>query len=244
MSELLKTRAIVLKILDYGDSSRIIQFFTEDFGKVSAILKGARSPKSKKGLMVDTFNLVQLIMYKKETRDIQLVSEVDMINHFPFIKEDYDRIKYANAVLELLFNLTVENEHHHKMFIGSVRAFELLNEQNQNPKLTFVKYFLFFVKEIGYEIQLQHCSICNSEIEEAKHVRFNYSAGAICENCSANNFTDTELNKELFNLLICLSTKKNNIQYDEATLDKAIFLIENFLKHNIHEFKGLKSLLS
>jgi DNA repair protein RecO (recombination protein O) len=244
MSELLKTRAIVLKKLDYGDSSRIIQFFTEEFGKVSAILKGARSPKSKKGLMVDTFNLVQLIMYKKETRDIQLVSEVDMINHFPNIKEDYDRIKFASAVLELLLNLTVENEHHHKMFSGSVRVLELINDKNINPKLAFAKYFLFFVKEIGYEIQLGKCSICGTSIEEVKNVRFNYTSGIICDNCVDNNFTDTELKKELFNLLVCLSTKKNDILYEQETLDKAIFLIERFLKHNIHEFKGLKSLVS
>jgi DNA repair protein RecO (recombination protein O) len=244
MSELYKTRAIVLRKLDYGDTSRIIQFFTEDFGKISAILKGARSAKSKKGLMIDTFNYVQLVLYKKETREVQLVSEVDMLNHFPNIKEEYDRIKYASAVIELLLNLTVENEHHHKMFAGSIRALELLNTLDVNPKLIFAKYFLFFVKEIGYELQLNNCSICGKDFETVTSVSFNYSTGMVCNECGADNFSNTELSKELFNLLQCLSSKKNNIQYDENNLNKIILLIEKFLKQNIHEFKGLKSLLN
>ena len=51
-----------------------------------------------------------------------------------------------------------------------------------------------------------------------------------------------ELNKELFNLLQCLRNKNNDVKYDEKNLDKIILLIEKFLKYNLNEFKGLKSL--
>ena len=103
-------------------------------------------------------------MYKKENREVQLVSEVDLINHFAGIKDDFNRIKYASAIIELLLNLTVENEHHHKMFSGTVRALELINSASENPKLVFVKYFLFFIKEIGYEFQTNNCSVCGKEL--------------------------------------------------------------------------------
>ena len=242
MSELLKTRAIVLRKLDYGDTSRIIQFFTEDFGKISAILKGARSPKSKTGSMVNTFNYVEIVMYKKETREVQLVSQVELLNHFPNIKEEYSRIKFASAVIELLLNLTVENEHHHKMFLGSIRALELLNSAGQNPKLVFAKYFLFFVKEIGYEFQVDNCSICGKKIEAVKPVSFNYETGILCSDCRQDRLSNMELNKELFNSLQCLRLKNNDTKYEERNLDKIILLIEKFLKYNVNEFKGLKSL--
>jgi len=242
MSEIIKTRAIVLSKLNYGDTSRIIHFFTEDFGKISTILKGARSPKSKIGLMVDTLNYVQIVIYKKETREVQLVTQVDLLNHFPNIKEDYTRIKYATAIIELLLNLTVENEHHHKMFIGSVRALELLNSIEQIPKLVFAKYFLFFVKEIGYEFQIEKCSVCGNKIEPANPISFNYESGILCSSCRQDRLINMELNKELFNLLVCLNAKKNDIKYEEKNLDKIILLIEKFLKYNINEFMGLKSL--
>jgi len=114
MSEIIKTDAIVLRKINFGDTSRIAQFYSYDYGKISAIIKGARTPKSKIGRMVDTLNLVQLIFYKKETRDLQLVKDVDLIKHYSHIKDDYERMKYASAVIELLSNLTLENEHNKK----------------------------------------------------------------------------------------------------------------------------------
>ena len=52
MSEIIKTEAVVLSKLNYGDSSSIASLFTEDFGKLSVIVKGARSPKSKYGKLL------------------------------------------------------------------------------------------------------------------------------------------------------------------------------------------------
>lgn len=242
MSELLKTEAIVLRKLDYGDSSRIIQFFSEEFGKLPAIIKGARSPKSKFGLVFDSFNYVQIVFYKKESRDIQLVKDVDLLNHFGNIKEDLDRIQYASAIVELLSNLLTENEAHKKLFKGSVKAFELLNNPDRDPKLFFAKYFIFFIKEIGYAISIDVCSQCGSLINSDQPVGFNYDSGIICSECKSDRLVHLELEKELFNLFICLNHKKTEIKYNQRDLDRIIRMLEKFLKYNIHEFKGLKSL--
>ena len=39
MSEIIKTGAVVLSKLDYGDSSVIVSLYTKEKGKLSAILK-------------------------------------------------------------------------------------------------------------------------------------------------------------------------------------------------------------
>lgn len=242
MSELFKTEAIVLRKLDYGDSSRIIQFFSEEFGKLPAIIKGARSPKSKLGLVLDSFNYVQIVFYKKESRDIQLVKDVDLLNHFGYIKENLDRIQFASAIVELLSNLLTENEAHRKLFAGSVKALEILNNPERDPKLYFAKYFIFFIKEIGYAISIDICSQCGSHITSDQPVGFNYDSGIICPECKSDRLVHLELEKELFNLFICLNHKKIEIKYSQKDLDRIIRMLEKFLKYNIHEFKGLKSL--
>lgn len=242
MSELLKTRAIVLRKINYGDTSKIAQFYTEDFGKISAIVKGARSPKSKIGMIVDTFNHLQIILYKKETREVQLVSDVDLLQHYVVIKEDYDRIKYASAILELLANLTVEHDHNSRLYKGTIRALELLNTTGKDPMIYFAKYFIFFIKEIGYEFPVDHCSICRNELFADSQVSYNFETGVLCNECRKERLTHLDFNEELFNLLICLSKKKNDINYKSNDLTKIIMMMEKFLKYNIHEFKGLKSL--
>lgn len=242
MSEIVKTQAIVLRKIDFGETSRIAQFYTEDFGRISAIIKGARSPKSKIGSLVDTMNLLQLVIYKKETREIQLVSQVDLLKHYPSIRDDYDKYVSASAIIELLANMTLENEHSKKIFEGTVRIFTLLESSNDNPKILFIKYFLFFLKEIGYEFQLKHCNVCGNEINSKSQVSFNYEAGLMCSECRKDRLTNYDFTEELFNILLCLSSKQNNIIAPEVNLNAIIKMLENFLSYHIHEFKGLKSL--
>jgi DNA repair protein RecO (recombination protein O) len=242
MSEIIKTDAVVLNKLDYGDTSKIAHLFTRDFGKMSVIVKGARSPKSKIGMIVDTINVIQVIIYKKETRDIQLIGSADLIKHFPTIKEDFERIKYATAVIELLLQLTVELDPHPRLFDGTVRIFEIMNNAEKNPKYYFAKYFLFFIKEIGYQFPITHCSVCNKELDDTMQINYNYDSGILCGECGKDRMSHFRFTKELFNLLQCLSSKNNNVRYSDRELDTLIMLLEKFLKYNIDEFKGLRSL--
>ena len=119
MSEIIKTEAVVLSKLNYGDSSSIASLFTEDLGKISVIIKGARSPKSKYGKIVDPLNYLSVVLYKKESREIQLLSGADIIEHFPAIKNDLNKLEYAYAVVELVKNLLAEHEVNRKIFKGT-----------------------------------------------------------------------------------------------------------------------------
>ncbi len=242
MSELIKTEAIVLRKLDFGDSSRIVHFFTFDYGKMSAIIKGARSPKSRTGAALDTFNYVQIVLYKKENRDIQLVREIDLLNHFSLVKEELDRMQYAQAIVELLSGLTAENEAHTKLFTGTIKALELLNSRASDPKYIFIKYFIFFIKEIGYAIHYDNCSVCGKNLSAEQDLAFNYDSGFVCPECRQDRLVHTEINKELFKLFICLNQKKNDIKYLSRDLDRILQMMTKFLKYNLTEFKGLKSL--
>jgi DNA repair protein RecO (recombination protein O) len=242
MSEIIKTDAIVLRKINFGDTSRIAQFYSHDYGKISAIIKGARTPKSKNGMMVDTLNLIQLIFYKKETREVQLVKDVDLIKYYAHIKDDYERLKYASAIIELLSNLTSENEHNKKLFDGTVRILNLLDEVENNPQILFVKYFFFLLKEIGYEFQIKHCNVCGKEFKENESASYNYEAGIMCSECKKDRLTNFNLTEELFNLIICLNTKQNNIFFTAENINYIITMLEKFLMYQVQEFKGLKSL--
>ncbi|OGU62686.1 MAG: DNA repair protein RecO, partial [Ignavibacteria bacterium RBG_13_36_8] len=164
MSELIKTDAVVLRKLNYGDTSKIATFYSKDFGRISAIIKGARSPKSRIGAMVDIMNHLELVFYQKETRTVQLVSQVNLLSHYPRIKEDLIRHKYAAAILELILNLTFENEVNTRIYTGLTQILDYLNLGEKDPREYFIKFFLFFVKELGYEIQLNKCSQCGRNL--------------------------------------------------------------------------------
>ncbi len=241
-TSLVKTHAIVLRKINFGDSSKIAHFFTEEFGKLSAIVKGARSPKSKMGSLVDTMNVVEIILYKKDSRDVQLISNIDLIKHHSKIRDDYEKHKYALSIIELLQHLTVEHEPHKKLYSGSVKMLSLIEDTAENPKLLFLKYYFFFLKEIGYEFQLSTCNVCGNKIKENEEASYNFEAGIICKECRKDRLTNFDFTMELMNLMRCLNARKNDIKYTDERLDVIIKVLEKYLTYNIHEFKGIKSL--
>lgn len=242
MSEIIKTKAVVIKKLDYGDTSKIATFFTEDHGKISAIIKGARSPKSKMGSVVDILNTIQIVYYKKAGRDIQLIKSADLISHYSNLKSDLDKLKYASAVAELLLNLTLEDESHPKLYKGTVRILDLMNESGDPAEYYFVKFLIFFLKETGYELQLDRCSICGKQTEQGQPYDFTYNSGIVCSECSNDQLISYKFTSELFKLLFCLSRRNNECNYTKNDINKLIFFFEKYISYHIPEFKGLKSL--
>jgi DNA repair protein RecO (recombination protein O) len=213
MSKIIKTEAVVLSKLNYGDSSSIVTLFTKEYGKLSAMLKGGRNPKSKLSLIVDPINYLEVIFYNNPSRDLQILSSADIKAHFSKIKDDLDKLKYAHSVIELVKNLSVEHEVNKKLFSGIIRILELMGEGKENPAVTFGRFFLFFLKELGYEFQLK-----------------------------TNYLENITMNPELFHYFNCLKKNESPGVVNPAIINGAVTFLENYLKYHVSDFKGLQSL--
>ncbi|MBN1638813.1 MAG: DNA repair protein RecO [Ignavibacteriales bacterium] len=243
MTKIVKTRAIVLRKINYSDTSKIATFYTEELGRISGIIKGGRNPKSKTGAIIDQMNLIELVFYGKENRDVQLVSQADLIQHYPHIKDDFEKIKYAVAILELLYTLTIENEINKKLFLGAIKIFSLLEKDSEEPKVLFTRFLIFFIKELGYELQLTKCKHCGKQLENQSSVLFNFEFGFFCDECKIHFQAEVAFDKELYKNMLCLMNKKyGNITISNKQLDKIIKFLLKYLAFHIQEFKGIKSL--
>lgn len=242
MSEIVKTEAIVLSKMDYGDTSIITNIFTKDFGRFSLILKGGRNPKNRVGPLLDIPNFINIVFYKKENRELQLLSSADMINYYPSIKADYNKIIFAFAVVELIKKLIPEVEPHEKLFNGVVRILSLIDSSDEADEILFSRFFLFFLEEIGFEIQLNQCRICGKKQLENQLNAFNFNSGIICGECKANNQYYYDIDAELFKYLVCLKFSKKVEAFKISTANNAIAFMEKFLKFHISDFQGIQSL--
>ena len=73
------SRAIVLKSFSYSNTSIIARCFTREKGKVSVIIHGAKKKNSQKAAYFQPANYLDLVLYFKETREIQTVSKVSFV---------------------------------------------------------------------------------------------------------------------------------------------------------------------
>jgi DNA repair protein RecO (recombination protein O) len=241
MSEIVKTEAIVLSKMNYGDSSSIASMFTEDLGKITVIVKGARSPKSKYGKIVDPLNYLAVVLYKKESREIQLLSQADIVEHYPNIKNDLSKLGYAYGVVELVKNLLADHEVNKKIFKGIVKILSRLNSGEEKSEITFGRFFMFLLKETGYEIQIDSCALCGKQKFDGD-VFYNFEKGLICGECKKTVVDNYDINLELFRYLNCLKTNESAETFSNLIVRKAIVFMENHLKYHVTDFKGISSL--
>jgi len=240
MSEIIKTKAICIKKLDYGDTSKIATLYTAEYGKITVIIKSGRNKNSKIGAIVDIFNLIEIVYYNKQARGLQLLTQADLVSFYPVIKQDIGLLKYGSAILELINELVHEGEINPLLFKGLIKILKLINEKQDYPQVLFIKFLLFFIKELGYEIEFFQCSACGNIIE-ADSGFFDSKFGILCSTCYSQPDIPNDISKELFNFLQSLSSV-NNVNINVKNLDFIISYLLRYLKRNIPEFKGLLSL--
>lgn len=162
---LAKTEAIVLRSMRYRETSRIVTFYTEQFGKTSGIAKGARDMKSKFGSSLIPMTHVSLVFYRKPQREINLVSQCDTIDSFKHIQSDMNRMSSAMNILELT-NIVIHGEEQNpSLFALLHKALCTIDTMSGNPQRVFDTYQLKLVSLFGFKPSLESCRSCGSGIQ-------------------------------------------------------------------------------
>ncbi len=242
MSIITTTEAIVLTKIDFRETSKISNLFTKEFGRIAVIVKGAKTSNSKMGRLIDVLNLLTIVVYNKSGREVQLLSQADLQDYYPSIKSDYEKIKYASAVIELINKLLPEHEPALRVFTGTKKILQNFESSEEKPYLIFARYMMFFIEEIGYEIQIRACSDCGNELHQDNTAGMDYSKGMICMDCGKKHLSFVPFERELFYLLDCLKYGKKAVVYNHRNIQNLLFHFENYLKYHVSSFKGLNSL--
>jgi DNA repair protein RecO (recombination protein O) len=184
---LTKTEAVVLKSMKYGDTSKIVTFYTRQFGKLKGIAKGARKANNKFGSGLEPFSRVSLVIYKKENRDLHLISQCDCIESYRKLHDNLERISAGLAVLELVDTLTHGEEENEPLFSLLVGTLSALNGAGRNFQSLQRAFQLKCAVIFGFAPSLEVCASCGRQLgseEPLSHVGFQLSDGAIiCSHC-------------------------------------------------------------
>ena len=78
---LIDTDAIVLRTVNYSDTSIIAILLSKDYGKITVMAKGARKFKSPFSAQLEPMNILSLNYFHKDGRNIQLLKESSFIEN-------------------------------------------------------------------------------------------------------------------------------------------------------------------
>ncbi len=182
------TEAIVLKSMKYRDSSKILTLYTRQFGKVSVIAKAARDRKSKFGASLDPMSYVTAVLYWKEGRDLQLLSQCDLAEHLRFLTEDLEKMACAMGVIELLNAVTHGEEQNERLFQLTVEALLAINAATKSVLLALYTFEVRLLDILGFKPNFHACFHCGRSLDEpgtvGGKIGMHISAGGVsCNNC-------------------------------------------------------------
>jgi len=104
------TAAILLRKTRFSDTSLIITWFTEKYGKIKTIARGARRPKSQFAGKLDLFFVTEIQFAKSRKSDLHPLQEVVLRNPQEGIRKDYQCVQLAAYFVELI-DLATESDH-------------------------------------------------------------------------------------------------------------------------------------
>src|ERR1700712_2197007 len=128
-----KTRGIVFKTTDYGESSVIVQVFTEKCGLQSYIINAVKKPKAKISMnMLQPLHLLDMVVYHKNTGQVQRITELK--NSPVLLSIPYDVIKSCVAIFlnEVLYKAVRQQSPDENLFDFVFNAIEWLDHQNKS----------------------------------------------------------------------------------------------------------------
>jgi len=179
------TRAVLLRAHPYGETSRILRFYTDRHGLLGVMARGVRGRSGKGGTTLSTFASGDLTVYVKPQRDLQTMKDFSCTRLRGELGSDVLRFAGASAVAELVLSHADHEEAHPDLFDTLETVLDSVTDVRTELIPTACLAGIWRVVEaFGYAPQLDPCVRCGRALGSDEMGRFDFAAGGLrCEAC-------------------------------------------------------------
>ncbi|HXJ83006.1 MAG TPA: DNA repair protein RecO [Candidatus Methylomirabilis sp.] len=179
---LYKTQALVIGRRGLGESDRLVEFYTRDFGKLRGVARSARRPRSRFGSALEPFTLGELIFFDTGRSELVRVDHFDILHPFRALHEALDRLGRAAWTVECVARLSADRDPHPALFRFLVRALKAL-ESSPRPAWVAACFAVRAVDLLGYRPRTDRCVVCG-QLWPFPQVALDVAAGGlVCGRC-------------------------------------------------------------
>ena len=183
----LKTEAIVLRSMRFGEADRILHLYTPRRGRVSAIAKGVRKTKSRFGGRLEPFFRVDMVLYEGKS-DMLTVQQANTVAGHPRLREHAGALDSAARACDAVGRLFATDDPHPEVYNLLANQLGLLDGEPaaQATPQNAIAFRLKLLVAAGLAPQLSACASCG----ESDHLSgFSGAAGGVvCASCEAGSF--------------------------------------------------------
>jgi len=242
------SRAIVLKTMEFKDSSSIATLLTAEFGRVDCIAKGCRRPKSKFASSIQPLNLIDAVYHRRASRSLQTMSEAQLVREFRQIKNDTERFAYASYAAQLIGSFVQVDQPSPDMFNLLIRALDEIDSLRGDIRLLAAAVALRTVRTAGFGLHLEACVRCGKPLGARSVLDF-AAGGTACGSCGGDGPTVTANEIAMLDKL-AKSSAENVGQMDvpEAAASRLLWLVNRYattvIERDLPSWRFIESLSS
>ena len=190
MSGSIKTEAVVLRSMRYGEADRILHLYTPHRGRTGAIAKGVRRARSRFGGRLEPYFRLQMVLYEGKS-DLMTVTSAETVSGHPRLREHAAALDSAARACDAVSRLFDTPEPHPGVFALLCNELALLDagaggDRSHATHANQLAFRLKLMLAAGLAPQLAGCAVCG----EADHLTsFSGAAGGVvCNACEASAF--------------------------------------------------------
>ena len=154
-----KTRAIVIGRRAFGESDRLVDFYSREHGKLRGIARRARRPRSRFGSALEPFTLGELVFFDGGRSELVQVDHFDIVRPFVGVREHLERLGQAAWSVEVVARLSADRDPQPALFGLLTRMLEAM-EGSRRPARVAVCFGLRAVDLLGHRPRIDRCMSC------------------------------------------------------------------------------------
>ena len=177
--------AIVLRRVNYRDNDRMVTLLSPSRGRIEAIIRNCRKPKSHNLNAAELFALGDYMVI--ESGGHMTVTSVHLIETFYPLRADYDRLTCGVWLLGLAEAVAEPEQEEQELFMLLLHTLSRLAFSDQPWKPLLSGFLLHFSACQGFKPRLNHCSLCGKRLGDEPPLFFDPAdGGVVCGSCRRN----------------------------------------------------------
>lgn len=232
-----KDTAICIRVTDYSETSQIVTLFTRATGKISAIAKGSKRPKSAFDGPLEVFSYGKIVFSDSSREKLATLTEFQQQPSFADLANNLFALNCCLFGAELVNALTHDYDPHPELFNAFLQFLQNSNEHQEHRKVLslLILFQMTLLREIGLMPILNACANCKtSQTPRVKSHEFYFSSsanGLICKDCEASFSDKIKLTKDAVH---CLANTKLIAEAQEKTLNEIQQILIKHLTEMLH----------
>lgn len=206
---MVRTQALVIRAVDVMETSKVVTLFTRDFGKTTALAKGARRLKSPFHAALDLLSVCDMVLLRKSSETLDLATEGVLVERFSSLRRDLSALYAGYYISELLSELTDLYDPHPKLYDAAIVTLRTLGDESLRER-RLLRFELACLRELGFMPELEACVHCGAWIESRSRedsVAFGLATGGVlCRGCRPGHPHVATLSARTLDALRALST--------------------------------------